>query len=631
MFEDILLIIGGPQGSGLETSTLVLTRAFAENGYNVLADREYYSNIKGKHSYTHMRVSVREINSLAYPVDLMVAMDAETVFTHFSDISKGGYFIVDKNIVNNDISKIVSMEPLVRERIIRKLMEHGITGENVNSIIDYLEGQGVCVIKLNYLKYLKHLAKKYKISLSAVSRYLSAIAIGAVAGLIGVDRETVFNGIRTILAGKEEIIKHNIEIINLVAEEIQNQVGIPLKLTKAQPKHDEVLVVTGNDIIAMGKIVGGLRVQTYYPITPAADESFYIESKQLLKAGNDIIGGIVILQTEDEIAAIASAIGSALAGARTATATSGPGFSLMVEGLGWAGITETPVVVTYYQRGGPSTGMPTRGAQSDLLFAIFSGHGEFAKIVLASGDHLEAFYDSIEALNLAEKYQLPVIHLIDKFLANSTATVPLPDFSKIHIDRGLIAEKTSDYRRFNKKKLVSPRAFLGSNTIMWYTGSEHDEDGHTVEDPINRLEMYEKRIRKIEAADKEIPVEKRAILFGHKGSKVLLVGWGSVKGPILDAVSSLKSQDISYLHVKMFSPFPKDFVKELLEESDLLVAVEHSYEAQIAKLITMNTGIDIPHSIVKYTGRPIYQNEIIHAIDQILSKKTKKVVLSYGE
>ena len=521
--EDIGLIIGGPQGSGLETSAFVLTRAFAESGYNVIADREYHSNIKGKHSYIHMRISIKNRKSLMYPVDMTVAMDAETVFTHFQDVSRGSYFVVDENVFDKTLPKIVSMEIETKNRLSRRLKDLGIDDNSVKSVLKFLENNGVNILSLNYTDLLKEISRKFKLSLPVASRYLSAIAIGAVTALTGINEEFIFNGIKHRLAGKEEIIKHNMELVRIVIREIENNVGVPLKLARPSSKHKEIMVVTGNDIIAMGKVVGGLRLQTYYPITPAADESFYLESKEILKVNDNILGGIVVFQAEDEIAAIASAIGGALAGARAATATSGPGFSLMVEGLGWAGITETPVVITYYQRGGPSTGMPTRGAQSDLLFAIFSAHGEFPKIVLASGDHLEAFYDAVDALNFAEKYQLPVIHLIDKFLANSTATVPLPDFSEISIDRGFLVEDSTNYKRFDKQTIISPRAFLGSNAVMWYTGSEHDEKGHTSEDPINRIEMYEKRIRKLEIADKEIPIERRVRLYGHEGSKILLL------------------------------------------------------------------------------------------------------------
>ncbi len=629
--DDLLLIIGGPQGSGLETSAIVLTRAFGEKGYNVVADREYHSNIRGRHSYTHMRISVDERYSLAFPVDLFVGMSVESVFTHFMDISENGYFVVDTAFLEQRIDRIVSMEPSVKRRLRKQMQELGV-GDRVEDILRFLENRGVNTIKLSYVGYLRMLAKKYDISPRRISRYMSGIAIAVVAALTGIDLESVVDGLRARLSGREELVEHNRYLIERVMDYIQGSYGSPLKLDPPKKLKNEVLVVTGNEAVAIGKILGGLRVQTYYPITPAADESLYLEEKMLLKANSKNLGGIVVFQTEDEIAAITAAIGAALAGARASTTTSGPGFSLMVEGFGWAGINEVPIVVTYYQRGGPSTGMPTRGAQSDLFFALYAGHGEFARIVLSSGDHMEALIDAVDAFNFAERFQVPVIHLLDKFIANSTATVPIPDLSKIRIERGSIVEGGVDYKRFSKDSIVSPRAKLGSNSIMWYTGDEHDEYGHISEDPVNRIEMYEKRIRKMELIDREIPDAKKAVLYGDKNPNIVLIGWGYTKCPAIDAIRKLEDKySIAYLHIKLLAPLPSSLIRGILREDRILIGVEHSYEVQIASLIRMKSGIHIPHLVAKYTGRPIYENELVDAVERIVENKEKRVVLSYGE
>jgi len=226
------------------------------------------------------------------------------------------------------------------------------------------------------------------------------------------------------------------------------------------------IFLTGNQAVAMGKVLGGCRVQTYYPITPAADESEYLEAHEILKTrkGQE---AVIVIQTEDEIAAINSASGACLTGARAATSTSGPGFSLMAEGIGWAGMNEVPVVVTYYQRGGPSTGQPTRHSQQDLRFAMHAAHGEFARIILASGDIKECFYDASEVFNLAEKYQVPVIHLLDKAMANCSQTYPTFDYGSVKVDRGqVVGEKElegKEYKRFRFTETgISPRAFFGN-------------------------------------------------------------------------------------------------------------------------------------------------------------------------
>jgi len=240
---------------------------------------------------------------------------------------------------------------------------------------------------------------------------------------------------------------------------------LKFKLEKVEAKEPRIFL-TGNQAVAMGKVLGGCRVQTYYPITPAADESEYLEAHEILKTrkGDE---AVIVLQTEDEIAAVNSASGACLTGARAATSTSGPGFSLMAEGLGWAGNNEVPLVITYYQRGGPSTGQPTRHSQQDLQFAIHAAHGEFARIILASGDIEECFFDAAQVFNLAEKYQMPVIHLLDKGMANSSQTYPLFDYSKVKIDRGLVVTEKElegkEYKRFRFTETgISPRAFLGT-------------------------------------------------------------------------------------------------------------------------------------------------------------------------
>ena len=189
-------------------------------------------------------------------------------------------------------------------------------------------------------------------------------------------------------------------------------------------------------------------MQPYYPITPATDESYFLESNQKINSPKP--GSVIVVQTEDEICAIGMAVGSALTGCRTATCTSGPGFSLMTETLGWAGINETPVVITLYQRSGPSTGLPTRHGQDDLMCAVHAGHGEFPRLVYASGDVEESFYDTAKCFNYAEHYQLPVIHMMDKYIASSVCTCPRFEPERVNIDRGKMYLHESRTWRYNK-------------------------------------------------------------------------------------------------------------------------------------------------------------------------------------
>jgi 2-oxoglutarate ferredoxin oxidoreductase subunit alpha len=631
--SEISAILGGPQGAGLETSMAVLGYALARSGHGFIADREYFSNIKGRHSYIHLRISSKSVpRSLTYPVDLIAAMDPETVFTHFDDLRDGGVLIYDKATNDKRLDSILSIEEPLKERVEGRLTSLGLEPK-ISSLVSYLRNRrSVKVIDLNYAEILSIVGRKFKLSPQQVSRYVSSILIGAVSGLLGLDEESLTYGFTKHFRGREDLVSQNLEITTLVRNAIADYGVNELILEGPGVGLEELLVVSGNDVVAIGKIIGGLRYQSYYPITPAADESFTLEKYEKLDVGD---GGssLIVIQTEDEIAAITSAIGASLTGVRSATATSGPGFSLMVEGLSWAGMNEVPVVITYYQRGGPSTGLPTRGSQSDLLFSVFAGHGEFPRVVLSSGDHLEALYDAVEAFNIAEKYQLPVIHLLDKFLANTLTLMPLPDLNNVLIERGLVTEGSEAYKRFDLSSQVSPRAYLGSKAIMWYTGDEHDELGHICEDPVNRVRMYSKRMKKLELIDSEIPNSKKATYFGSGNPEVLMVGWGSVKGVALDAVETLKNKGIeaAYLQLRILWPFPSTYVSELLSSVDsTVIVVEHSYVVQLADLITMSTGFRKLRRVGKFTGRPIYLSELVRAVEEIRLKGVEKVVLGYG-
>lgn len=632
--KDINIIIGGPQGSGLETVMRLIARLSARLGYHFMADREYYSNIRGRHSYIHMRISVKPVKALSYPVDVLAFMDAESLFHHFRDIRKEGYLIFNTRLNKVELNAIKSIRRYTLERLKRELRNVGISSESVQDIIEWLKNNlKVNIIGLDYDDLIRKVSSK-GIPYPQASRLASTIVASSIAFLIGFDVNEMKECIYEVFKGRPSAIKANILMIDEVINYLREVLGKPLlTLDKPEIIYDEVLVVTGNEAVAMGKVVGGLRYQSYYPITPAADESFYMEDKEVLEVNGKVLGSVLVIQTEDEISAVASAIGAALAGARAATTTSGPGFSLMVESLGWAGIAETPVVITYYQRGGPSTGMPTRSSQSDLLFSLFASHGEFPRIVIASGDHEEAFKDAVIALNLAEKYQVPVIHLLDKFIANSVASIPIPRIEELTIERGyIVREGDEPFKRFNLNYVISPRVFLGQGPITYYTGNEHDEYGQISEDPELRTKIYEKRMRKLEIMDQEIPEEERAILYGDSSGDLLIIGWGSVKGPAIEALEILSRSNIpaSYLHVKYFMPFPTRRVVRIAKDFRKLVFVEHSYVVQIGMVTRMFTGIEPKHMIAKITGRPIYTNELVEALIQIHNKGVKRVVLTYG-
>jgi 2-oxoglutarate ferredoxin oxidoreductase subunit alpha len=384
--------------------------------------------------------------------------------------------------------------------------------------------------------------------------------------------------------------------------------------------------------------LGGCRVQTYYPITPAADESEYLEAHEILKTkqGQE---AVIVIQTEDEIAAVNSASGACLTGARAATSTSGPGFSLMAEGLGWAGNNEVPLVITYYQRGGPATGQPTRHCQQDLRFVMHAAHGEFARIILASGDIQECFFDAVHVFNLAEKYQMPVIHLLDKAMANCSQTYPKFDYGNVKIDRGLIVgEKELEgktYKRFQFTETgVSPRAFIGTkNAIQWYSGDEHNEMGHINEEPINRRKMVEKRINKLEFVDKDVPMDLKINFFGEKDAENIVVSWGSPKGAIIEAINQLKEEGfkIGFMQVRMLHPLPASYIREILNNKKRVIDIEDNHNAQLGGVITEQALVKPNYYILKYTGRPMMTTEVYQALKLILTgKAAERQVLMNG-
>jgi len=463
--------------------------------------------------------------------------------------------------------------------------------------------------------------------------------MGVSFALLDYDRGLVEKAVTAVFSDKPKVAEMNVMALQEAYDYAKRTFKdtFPYKLANVEAKEERIFV-SGNQAVAMGKVLGGCRVQTYYPITPAADESEYLEAHQVLKT-KDGEGGIIVVQTEDEIAAVNSASGAALAGARAATSTSGPGFSLMVEGLSWAGNSEVPLVITYYQRGSPATGLPTRHGQADLRFAVHAGHGEFPRIILASGDIRECFYDAARAFNYAERFQLPVIHLIDKAMANCSQTYPLFDTDHFKIQRGEVLDEAKlqggMYKRFSFTDTgVSPRVFLGTrNGVHWYTGDEHNEFGHISEEPPNRVKMVEKRMKKLELVDKETPVEEKVNFFGDKGSENLVVSWGSPKGAILEAMEILKTENFSlgFMQLRMLHPLPKDYVANTLKTARRVIDVEGNYLGQLGGMLKEDTGVQPNFYVLKYTGRPITTTEVYGALKNILQERAPaKQVLTYG-
>ena len=639
VIESINWMAGGPQGSGVDTASTIFGRACGYGGLYVFGRREYHSNIKTMHSYFHQRVSKQPTLANISDVNLLAAFDAETIVRHVDEVVSEGGIIVDSRDLNVNVLKEIPTFSEEYKDQIRAFMKENSIGETISDFLNYAKKKNIQIYPVPYMDLLEQIGKAVKIEkISTLSRMINVLTIGVSFALFKYDKKLVEDAIKATL--HEKIVDMNVTAVDYAydyAEKTFNVNDFKYKLEKLEVNEPRIFL-TGNQAVAMGKVLGGCRVQTYYPITPAADESEYLESHEILKTrkGQE---AIVVLQTEDEIAAVNSASGACLAGARAATSTSGPGFSLMAEGLGWAGNNEVPLVITLYQRGGPATGQPTRHSQQDLRFAMHAAHGEFARIILASGDIRECFFDAAEVFNLAEKYQMPVIHLLDKGMANCSQTYPIFDYANIKIDRGnIVGEKElegKEYKRFKFTETgVSPRAFLGTkNAVQWCSGDEHNESGNINEEPINRRKMMEKRIGKLDLVDKEVPLEMKVNFFGDKDSENIVVSWGSPKGPIIEALNQLKDEGLSlgYIQVRMIHPLPSAYLKQMLQGKKRIIDVEDNITAQLGGIITQYTSIKPNFYVLKYTGRPMMTTEVYQAIKSILTDKApERQVLMLG-
>jgi 2-oxoglutarate ferredoxin oxidoreductase subunit alpha len=642
-------MIGGAQGSGVDTSANIFAKAAAQGGLQVYGNREYYSNIKGEHSYFRVRLSKDVVRSSVDTVDMLATFDDETVVRHAWEVRKDGAIIYDPSIGGNSIDNIPTIEPNVEKRLISKLDANGLP-HTVEGVLEVARRNGVHIYAIPYQELLKKVGEQVgETSLSALTRMTNVMAVSASFALLDYPQEEVSEAIRKQFKSKPKAAEMNVATIATTYGYVKDKYngGFGYKLEPSRTTEKRILL-RGSSTVGIAKILAGCRLQTYYPITPASDESEYLEAhenielqKTLGDEAASMQGSVAVVQTEDEIAAVTMAIGGALTGTRSSTSTSGPGFSLMAEGMGWAGINEVPVVITLYQRGGPSTGLPTRHEQGDLRFAIHIGHGEFPRIVLASGDLEEMFYDVPLSFNYADRYQLPVVHIVDKAMANSDMTYKMFDPSIAKIDRGQLIKGTIPghdsgyYDRFKQTVSgVSPRPAIGTKGgIYWNTGDEHDAKGHISEDPANRDAMMEKRMRKLNLASEEIPIEEKVKFFGPKDAQVTLVSWGSTKGAILDAMDALNAEGVSvnFLQIRLIHPFPTEYVKEVLSKAKMVVDVEMNYSGQLGGVIREMTLIPIERYIVKYNGRPMSSEEIYDAVKQIAEGTApERVVLTNG-
>jgi 2-oxoglutarate ferredoxin oxidoreductase subunit alpha len=614
--DDFTWRVGGPQGGGIETAATLFARAVGKGGWWVATKREYHSNIMGRHSYLDVRLGRKPVQAFRGRVDFLVALDGETLARHLGEVREGGVLLYDPRVLELSLHKL----PMLDHRVADSLAERfGKRDPSLKDILGAYVEAGVQPLPYPYEEVADRIGAELGVPSLQARRTLNTIAVAASLHLLRYPLEPLLEALALQFRGK--VLELNQKVAEAVYREEVPKLPFRLHLNGYEPGR---VYLTGAQAAALGKLAGGLRFQTYYPISPATDESTYLEAHTAFPGAD-----VAVVQTEDEIAAVTMAIGAALTGAKAATATSGPGFSLMAEGMGFAGMIEAPLVVTLYQRGGPSTGLPTRTEQGDLMFAIRGGHGEYPRLVLASGDILDAFMDAQKALAWAWRYQTVVVHLVDKFLSSSAQSLPKETLRVLSLDgekRITPKEGFGPYERYSESEDgISPFVPIGTpGGFYWMTSDEHDPEGHITEDIVLRETQMEKRMRKLETARKEIPLEDQYTLY--RDGEVLVLGFGTVKGTMLEALDHLEG--VGYLHLRLLWPFPE--IGHLLE-GKRLVTVEHNFSGQLADLVQQETLRKVHHRVVKYNGRPITLDEAVEALKVIAGGQAPaKLVLRKG-
>ena len=549
------LLIGGAAGQGIDTMANILGKLLKKEGYAFLATFDFMSRIRGGHNFILIRFGDAPVLSHSMSLDGLIALDNTSVDLHLHELKPNGFILCDEKMKTSDSR----------------------------------------AIKIPLADIAKELGNP---------RVAGSIATGVLLKLFGLS----LSGLRDIL--QHELDEKYIEM-NIKAYE-RGYALAETRYAKLQAHFEDHMIITGNKALALGALAAGLRFYSAYPMSPSTSIMEFL-------AAHDRDFNVVVEQAEDEIAAINMALGASYAGARAMTATSGGGFSLMVEALGLSGIAEIPLVVVDVQRPGPATGLPTRTEQSDLRFVIHASQGEFPRKVVALRHHQEAFSKTISAFETAEKYQIPVIILSDQFLGDAAATVPpfvLPEPTSMPEPE--VAE--GEYHRYLiTESGISPRLIPGmTKKLVLSDSDEHDELGLITESAEVRNAMVEKRMRKTVGLIEEL---EEPDLLGEPNAPVLLLGWGSTWGPIKEAVervNAAKPHSVAALVFGDVFPLPEKRLREMAAKAKLMVNVEQNASGQLAGLIRERTGIVCSKSILKYDGRQLTADEIVEHVWEVL-------------
>ncbi|AGB16407.1 2-oxoacid:acceptor oxidoreductase, alpha subunit [Halovivax ruber XH-70] len=579
MPADLNWAIGGEAGDGIDSTGKIFAQALARAGRQVFTSKDFASRIRGGYTAYKIRTSVEDVQSVVDRLDILVALTQRTIDENVDEMHDGSAIIYDG------------------ERSWDAELPDEATGVDVP---------------------LKSLAEEAG---GAIMR--NVVALGAACEITGFDVAYLDEALEKRFGGKgSQIVENNKEAARLGRDYVREEFDLDHLGYDLETTDEDYVLLNGNEAIGMGAIAAGCRFYAGYPITPATSIMEYLTGRV------DDYGGHVV-QAEDELSAINMALGAARGGARSMTATSGAGIDLMTETFGLVATSETPLVIADVQRSGPSTGMPTKQEQGDLNMLLYGGHGEVPRFVVAPTSITECFWKTIEAFNLAEKYQTPVFLVSD--LATSVTEQTFPpeafDMDDVEIDRGKIVaeddveEWLDEEGRFRAHAAtddgVSPRALPGTlDGAHMSTGLEHDELGRRTEDTDVRVQQVDKRNRKVETAKAEEDWDYRE--FGDPDADDLVISWGSNEGALIEALDLLEERDISVRVLSVPYLFPRPDLTEDVEAADNVIVVECNATGQFADVIEHDTLTRVKR-INKYTGIRFKADELADDIEAELS------------
>lgn len=576
---DISVMIAGKAGDGVLFTGNVLAKVLKRQGWEVATYRDFPSNIRGEPTNYTIRASLKKIQGRSDEIDVLMAFDCASIINRAGDLARGGLLLCD----GQTLARLAPSE------------SKGTTHHRFP------------LRKLARDNFGKEIFK-------------NMIALGALCYILDLDFPILEKIISEVFLAKkgEEIVQKNIQAVHLgckQAKEIVVEKEIHPLLKK---KDTNRLFIFGDDAIAFGALAAGCRFFAAYPICPAT------EIWQWLAKYLPQFNGIVV-QTEDEMAALNMALGASYAGARAMTSTSGPGASLMMEAFSLAGMAEIPVVIVHVQRAGPSTGMPTKTEQADLNQWIYGSHGDFPRIVISPGTIEECFKFTIRAFNLADKYQCPVILLTEQVYGHNFYSVRKFDLKRVKIDRGKLLSQQELFKIKNYKRYeftndgISPRALPGMrNGLHMVESNEHDEKGYRDEESENRIKMMQKRMKKLKSASKDLIPPK---LWGERDAEIGIIGFGSTFGPIQEAMAQIKERGIraKYLQMRTLWPFPVEKVEQFIAGCREVFVVENNYSGQLSSLIRSQVSSTLKmRNILKYSSQSFRPIEISTQVQKAL-------------